>query len=42
MSQDQREHETCDRDGSDKYLRPGISLPARIYADHVRFSRLTI
>src|SRR6266850_3624732 len=39
MSQDQREHETCDRDGSDKYLRPGISLPARIYAGHhVRFS----
>src|SRR6266850_7169938 len=39
MSQDQRKHETCERDGGDKHLRSSIGLPARIYAgDHVRFS----
>src|SRR3954469_9992998 len=31
MSQDQRKHETCERDRSDKYLRFGVGLSARIY-----------
>ena len=39
MSQDERKHKACERDRSDKYLRFGVGLSARIYAGHhVRFS----